>query len=379
MGLSVWVVMSGLTLIGVVAGFLMHRSDFCMAGAFRDLFLFRSYRLIRPIVLLVCLSALLFELCRLTGILPIYPFPWFNPPAGINLFGGMVFGLGMVMAGGCVVGVLYKMGAGSLLALVAFLGLLAGSALYAEIHNWWVPLSRLTVFPTRAVTLPQWIGGSPTVLVFVCAAIGGFFCWRWKRDGHWTNRNPAEGFIPLWFTAIGLALLSVLTVLLCGVPMGVTTSYAKGAALLESWLVPEHQATLTYFTATPLQSVLPLDGILRSGGSGPHFDVVAIVQVPLILGIICGSWLSAQLLNEFKIVWKVPFNQVAMVFTGGVIMALGSRMSPGCNIWHLWGGLPLLTMQSLLFVIGLLPGAWLGGKILQHVLLSAAPLKRLNS
>jgi len=58
MGLSVWVVMSGQTLIGVVAGFLMHRSDFCMAGAFRDLFLFRSYRLIRPIVLLVCLSAL---------------------------------------------------------------------------------------------------------------------------------------------------------------------------------------------------------------------------------------------------------------------------------------------------------------------------------
>jgi uncharacterized membrane protein YedE/YeeE len=379
MEFSVWVVMSGLLLIGMTAGFLMHRSDFCMAGAFRDVFLFRSYRLIRPIVLLISLSALLFELCHITGVLPIYPFPWFAPPAGVNIFGGMVFGLGMVMAGGCVVGVLYKMGAGNLLALVAFLGLLAGSALYAEIHSWWAPLSRLTVFPTRAVTLPQWIGGSSTVLIFVCVTISGVCCWRWKRGGHWINRNAAEGYIPLWFTATGLAMLGVLTVLLCGMPMGVTTSYAKGAAFLESWLAPGHLANLAYFTTTPMQSVLPLDGVLRSGGAGPHFDIVMMVQAPLILGIVGGSWLSAQLLNEFRIVWKVPCHQAAMAFAGGVIMALGSRLSPGCNVWHLWGGLPLLTMQSLLFVIGLLPGAWLGGKILQRVLLSAAAPKRLNS
>ncbi len=120
MGFSVWVVMSGLMMIGMAVGFLMHRSDFCMAGAFRDVFLFRSYRLIRPLVLLASLSALLFELCRIADLLPVYPFPWFAPPAGVNIVGGVVFGLGMVMAGGCVVGVLYKMGAGNLLALIAF-------------------------------------------------------------------------------------------------------------------------------------------------------------------------------------------------------------------------------------------------------------------
>jgi hypothetical protein len=115
---------------------------------------------------------------------------------------------------------------------------------------------------------------------------------------------------------------------------------------------------------------------LRSGGAGPNFDVVAILQLPLILGIIGGSWLSAQLLDEFKVVWKVPFNQGSMAFAGGIIMALGSRMSPGCNVWHLWGGVPQLTMQSLLFVGGLLPGAWLGGKILQRVLAPATSSQR---
>jgi len=367
---SVWVVMVALSLIGLAAGFLMHRSDFCMASAFRDVFLFKSYRLLRALVLLITLSALLFELCRLTGILPAYPFPWFSPPVGVNFFGGMVFGLGMVLAGGCVVGVLYKMGGGSLMALVAFVGLLAGSALYAEFHPWWMALAKQTSFATKAVTLPQWIGVSPIAPIIVLVAVGGFFCWRWLRAGDWIDTNEAEGFIPLWLTVVGLAVLGVLVVFLCGVPMGVTTSYAKGAALVESWLIPGHLATLPYFTAISSYNALPIDGVMRSGGAGATFDIVAIVQLPLILGIIGGSWLSAQLLGEFRIIWKLPIKQVAMVFTGGVIMALGARMSFGCNVWHLWGGLPLLTMQSLLFVAGLFPGAWFGGKVLQQVLVS---------
>jgi len=59
-----------------------------------------------------------------------------------------------------------------------------------------------------------------------------------------------------------------------------------------------------------------------------------------------------------------------MVFAGGVIMALGSRMTPGCNIWHLLGGLPLFTMQSLLFLVGLLPGAWLGAILLRRLVVA---------
>lgn len=379
MDVPVWVVMSGLAVVGSLTGFLMHRSDFCMAGAFRDVFLFKSLRLVRPLVLLVTLTALFFEFCRLAGVLPVYPFPWFGPPTGVNFFGGMVFGFGMVLAGGCVVGVLYKLGGGSLLALVALLGLLSGSALYAELHAWWVPLARQTAFATGAETLPQWLGIPATGPVLVLAGLGGFCCWRWWQTGHWARRNAAQGFIPLWATACGLAVLNTGAVLLCGLPMGVTTTYAKAVAWLEAWLVPGHVASLAYFTATPVRHALPLDGVLRSGGAGPHFDIVAMVQMPLIAGILGGAWLSARLLDEFRIVWKLPFVQVLLAFAGGILMALGSRMSPGCNVWHLWGGLPLLTMQSLLFAGGLLPGAWLGGKVLQRVLVAAATRKEASA
>lgn len=100
-------------LLGLAAGFVMHRSDFCIAGMFRDLFLFGTVFKLRTLLLLVASSMSLFEMARQFGVLSIYPFPLFGSPSLANIIGGFIFGVGMVLAGGCVVGSLYKMGAGS--------------------------------------------------------------------------------------------------------------------------------------------------------------------------------------------------------------------------------------------------------------------------
>jgi len=351
--------------VGLAAGFCMHRSDFCLAGAFRDLFLFRDARRLRALVLLVTVSAVLFEAARVTGVLPYYPFPWFAPPALVNLIGGCLFGIGMVLAGGCVVGVLYKLGGGSLPAGLAILGLLAGSALYAEIHPWWSRLAKTSAWHDRAVTLPQLTGLAPGWWVAGVALLGGWCCWHWQRQGAW--RRPAqraEGYLPLWVTALVLAGLGLLSVLGTGMPMGVTTSYAKVAAFLERLVAPGHVAQTAYFATQPIRYTLPCGGPQLVGGGGPALDVVALIQFPLIAGIVLGALVSAVSLGEFHPRWRLSWGQAGVVFAGGVIMALGSRMTPGCNVWHLLGGLPLLSMQSLLFLAGMLPGAWLGGRLL---------------
>ncbi|MDT8440713.1 MAG: YeeE/YedE thiosulfate transporter family protein [Desulfuromonadales bacterium] len=355
--------------IGGCAGFLMHRSDFCMTRAFRDLFLFRSLAMLRPLLLLVVASALLFETGRLMGILPYYPFPWFGPPALTSLAGGVLFGLGMVLAGGCVVGVLYKMGAGSLLAAIAFVGLLVGSALYAELHSWWIGLAGASRLAGDARTVAEWLGVAPWLTLWPALIAGTVVCWLWWRTGRLRSGHAAEGFIPPWQSALALAGLSLLSVLLIGLPMGVTTSYAKLAASLESLVAPAHVAGLTFFSAQPISYTFPLEQLPRVGGAGPVFDVVAMIQVPLIVGIVAGSALSAGLLGELRLNSSLPPRQVGMVFVGGVVMALGSRMTPGCNLWHIMGGLPLLTLQSLLFVAGLFPGAWLGSLLLRRVVM----------
>jgi hypothetical protein len=41
-------------------------------------------------------------------------------------------------------------------------------------------------------------------------------------------------------------------------------------------------------------------------------------------------------------------------------------MASGCNVWHLLGGLPIMAIQSMLFLAGLIPGAWLGARLLER-------------
>ena len=61
--------------------------------------------------------------------------------------------------------------------------------------------------------------------------------------------------------------------------------------------------------------------------------------------------------------------QYLSALAGGLIMGLAARMAPACNVWHLMGGLPVLAGESLLFAAGLLPGAWLGTRLLVGVVL----------
>ena len=138
----------------------------------------------------------LFEGARLLGLLPNYPFPLFYAPSAANVIGGLLFGVGMVLAGGCVVGTLYRMGAGSLVSAVAFVGLIVGSAGYAEIFPFWSAFIKRTTFFPGKITLPQMLGVGPTVPVLLIAAAAGVLLLRWRRQGavqprHRGRRRPA--------------------------------------------------------------------------------------------------------------------------------------------------------------------------------------------
>lgn len=354
-------------LLGLAAGFIMHRSDFCLAGMFRDFCLFRRTDMLRSLLLLVTVSMLLFEFGRLSGLLTHYPFPLLGSPSLTNLLGGAVFGLGMVVAGGCVVGTLYKLGAGSLLSLGTFFGLIVGSLCYAEFSPWWASVAKATSIFQGKTTLPQYFNISPLYPVLLLSAVSGWLLLGWFREGKMHRPAFAEGYLQPWLAAIALALLGFVSWLSIGMPFGITTAYAKLGAFVELALFPQHLAGLPYFGSEPLQYVPPLGGVTVRGGAGPRLDAVAAVQFPLILGIVLGSALSAKLLGEFRIVRRLPARQLVAAVSGGVIMGVAARMAPACNVWHLLGGLPILAGQSLLFCLGLWPGAWLGSRILTSV------------
>jgi len=351
------------TILGLAAGFVMHRSDFCLAGTFRDLFLFRSLFKLRILLLLIITSMILFEFARLAGLL-IYPFPLLCSPSLAAPLGGVIFGTGMVLAGGCVVGSLYKTGSGSMPSLVAVVGLILGSAIFAELFPWWDRLNRTVTVLSGETTLAETFGISPAVPVAMATAVFIPYFKAVHRRRGWVRPTYTDGGMQPWLATLCLATIGLVSATAIGMPLGITTSYAKAAAMAEAFLTPDHYAGLTFFQTMPLQYTQPLTGTLLLGGPGNALDGIALVQFPVIFGIVAGSTLSALLLGEFRIRWKLPARQYLSAVVGGILMGLASRMATGCNLWHLLGGLPILAIQSMLFVIGLFPGAWLGCRLL---------------
>lgn len=359
--------------LGLVAGAIMYRSDFCVTGMFRDLFLFKKTVMLRSLLLLTISSMVLFELLRRIDLLPYYPFPLLASPSLANLIGGIVFGIGMVLAGGCVVGTLYKMGSGSTISATAFIGLIIGSGIYAEIHPWWVSVIKKFMFLKGKITLPQAIGCDPALLLLPIIALSGFLFFRWFQKQQWRVDSPAEGHLQPWKAALYLAGLGSLSYILIGMPFGITTAYAKAAAYLTKIIAPHHVSQVAFYNGVPLNYSAPISHVTLQGGAGPFFDAIAYIQFPLIVGIVMGAMIASMRIGEFKVYFNVPVRQYVSALAGGIILALGSRMTPGCNVWHMFGGIPILNMQSLLFVAGVLPGSYFGSKILVNYVLSARP------
>lgn len=365
---TVFMLVTGL-LLGLAAGFVMHRADFCLAGMFRDYFLFKAVFKLRILLLLVVASMLLFEAARQSGWLPLYPFPLIGPPALTTVPGGFLFGIGMVLAGGCVVGSLYKLGTGSLASGIAIIGMIAGSAIFAEIFPWWQTVAAASTFLAEKITLPQVAAIDPLPLVAAIALLATPYFYHVYHAGNWLRPTYTAGSLQPWQAALLLAIIGLISYIAIGMPLGITTIYAKSAAYIEAALCRDHFEGLSFFKKTPLHYLQPITGKELSGGPGPQLDAIALIQFPLIFGIVAGSALSTTMLREFRIRWKLPARQYLSAAVGGVLMGLASRMAAGCNVWHLLGGLPIMALQSMLFLAGLIPGAWLGSRLLdRHVI-----------
>ena len=352
---------------GMVLGSVLYRSDFCMAGIFRDAFLFRNYALLRPLLLLIALSMVLFSLARFAGLILFPSPPFFSPPTAATLAGGAVFGLGMVLAGGCVVSTLYKMAGGNVAGMIAFIGMIAGSLLYAEIHRWWEPFKAGTVL-TRTALLGDITPAGELLTTVLAAALFAAMFVRWTRQGKWTVTAYAEGYLQPWKAAVLIAVLNTAVYILAGWPMSITTGYTKLGAYMVDLVAPAHAADLRLFQQNSLSVVV--SGVPLAGGAGPRVDIVFLTQIPLFIGIIAGAFLTALVLKEFKIYGLPPKRQIASACAGGMLMGLGARMASGCNLTFVLGALPVFAFQGFLFVAAMAVGAWAGARLLKRFVIT---------
>ena len=112
------VVRALLIVSGFGIGFVLHRSRFCLSRVFREPFMTAEGEMTKALMLAVALGAPVGALLIFNGAID----PYLAVPARfwlVSVLGGLIFGIGMVFAGGCASGSLWRIGEGHLKLVVA--------------------------------------------------------------------------------------------------------------------------------------------------------------------------------------------------------------------------------------------------------------------
>lgn len=115
---------------GFAYGMMLQYGRFCFASASRDLFAAGVPRMAVGVMIALMFFSIIQAILSTTNMSTFHA-----APMGIHMtIAGIVFGLGMVLSGGCASGSLYKVGEGNMTNLIAVLvGLCIGQAVFVDI------------------------------------------------------------------------------------------------------------------------------------------------------------------------------------------------------------------------------------------------------
>lgn len=84
-------------------------------------------------------------------------------------------------------------------------------------------------------------------------------------------------------------------------------------------------------------------------------------------GIIFGSFIGALLAGEFKLRLPRLKRRYLQALIGGLLMGYGAGLALGCNIGAFFSAVPALGLNSLIFVVALALGAFLGTQVIKRI------------
>ncbi|ULL15188.1 YeeE/YedE family protein [Paenibacillus sp. H1-7] len=337
---------------GFLYGFLLQKADFCFVASIRDWISVKDNRILNGVLVLIATALLGWGLVLTLGIKQVSDV-WTVPLGGANLLGGILFGIGMTIAGGCGSGTLYRCGMGYVQFWIVLLFAIAGNLLFAFLYDPWARdiLQPLTLvengYTLYTLPIPYWV--IPVVLVagMLLIAIyryGASEFWGgvkesltdWERNplkqSHWDIRLVA--FLIGVVATIQFALMS---------NVGITGPETRiGAVALAQLLGDDVVFNNTYLNA--LFADFPRVGL------GPEETLVIF----LVIGSLAASLLSGSFKIRFPRSSRLPY-----AIGGGLLMGVSSRIAPGCNIANVITGIGGLSLSSVLVIIGMIIGIFI--------------------
>ena len=345
MGSSLAYIASGL-LIGGVFGFVLQRGRFCINSAFREV-LFQDYTMLRAYLLAVAVTMIGANLIEDLGWLQ----PLADGSAGqlyrqafvpwSNILGGYIFGMGIVLAGGCGSGILYRVGEGNLAYVFAVFGFFFGIAItkfgfLKPVYDWTIS-TPIFIGPNSDVvpTLDNLLGVNKWIIIAVVSAVILFFVYQGKPFVK-AKKGYSWSLVGLLAGLVAVAAFWA-------------SDYYGGRASGLSFTGPVRE----FFLAL-------LFGNSQAAGSDKTqtlFGVTYSWSALYVFAVPIGAFISGKLLKEVKL--KVPpADELIKVLLGGFIMGIGAQMGGGCNIGHSLTGVSTLALSSWVANLFIILGNW---------------------
>jgi len=299
-------------LAGIVMGYVLQRGQLCFHSAARDS-LDGRFLLARGWALGVAIASvgitLLFLLPGTSGLNQGLAF---RPVA--NVTGGLIIGLGMVVARSCVSGLFYKLGSGMLGAAVGLIGWAGGELLARQ-----VTLPGPTVLSGgEGATIPGLLGLPRLVVALLLLIAVAVVLWR---------RPGRESVVHDWqwgWPKIGF-----------GLGVAITTGWAL-AAIGGASFGPSS-----------------VGAVASVASASPNYWLITF-----LLGIVAGGTMAARTAGGFWLRGEEPVRYVQLA-AGGVLLGAGGWIAGGCNLGHGLSGVAQLNVSSFVVVAAMVAGVWL--------------------
>uniref|UniRef100_E6PM60 Putative transporter n=1 Tax=mine drainage metagenome TaxID=410659 RepID=E6PM60_9ZZZZ len=271
-------------------------------------------------------------------------------PWGRYVLGGLLFGVGMVLARGCPLRTLVRVGQGSLQAVLvlAAMGLAAyamsRTSLYGLwfspwIDGWSLDLRRFGLaHQDLATVLGLGSTGAHVVLGLALGAVALVLCWR---------ALPLRKSWGLWLGAVLIGVVVAAGYALTAGPIGQRA--IEDASFMGQ--PPDGLGVQSYTFAGPLSDAVYF--LLHPSSQTTTFGVMALA------GALLGALLAALLRRDFRLQGLAGWREGVRQLFGAALTGGGAVLGLGCTVGHGLSGLSVLSIGSMLGLASIFTGAWL--------------------
>ena len=344
-------------LIGVAFGAVVYRTNYCAMGSLSDIHNFGDYRRFRAWILAAATALLGAQLLQVAGVVQLEQSMYLAPRLNWvgNIAGGLIFGVGMVLAGGCPSRNLARAGGGDLRALLAMVVL--GLVSYMTIGG--------LVAPVRAAL------ENATALSFSFAPTQGIGDLLAALTG--ISRRSINFLAVSLVAALGLAF-AFGDERFRRSPVHIVSGLAVGATVVAGWALtglayddmaarPSPPISLTYIR--PLGDTLQWLALFTATPT-PGFGVTSV------FGTLVGACASALAMGRFRLTTFSDVDDTLRNLAGAAMMGVGGVMALGCTIGQAVTGVSTLALGSLVTFAAIVAGGFYGLQLLERWVLQSS-------